>query len=251
MDTVTEFKPPYMSFQTFWNFVAELAAKPLPPAIDRSLMSTKSGTDQANLSATLLALGLTDADQRVTSKLRELVEADEGTRPAVLANLLQTYYPGPFRVSEVNGTGNDLNQVFTADYPSLGAGDTRRKAVRFFLHAADRAGLELSANFPTTRSGSGAPGTPRKRSAPKKRVAAAKPAAEEASQGPASGGHTATVALLSGGTITMTYDANMFALDLEDTDFLMGLIRQLKSYDRVSDAAGARSEPADFESSDE
>ena len=43
------FKPPYLSFQTFWAFLDELAAKPLPPQIDRSMLDKKSGTDQAGL----------------------------------------------------------------------------------------------------------------------------------------------------------------------------------------------------------
>lgn len=234
-----EFKPPYLSFQTFWNFLGELAAKPLPPAIDRSLMGTKSGTDQANLSAALASFGLTDSEQRVTEKLRELVAGDEAARAAVLGELLQQYYPGPFKVSAVNGTSNDLNQAFASDYPSLGAGDTRRKAVRFFLHAAERAGLELSANFPTTRAGSGAPGVTRKRTSTKKRTTTVKSQEEQAvTAAPPTGGHTATVELASGGRITMTYDANMFALDLDDTEFLMGLIRQLKSYSRTPASAG-------------
>lgn len=44
-----KFKPPYLSFQTFWGFVKELAAKPLPPQIDRTMLDKKSGTDQMNL----------------------------------------------------------------------------------------------------------------------------------------------------------------------------------------------------------
>jgi len=45
-DSESTFKPSYMSFQTFWNFIGELAKKPLPPQIDRSLLGSKSGTDQ-------------------------------------------------------------------------------------------------------------------------------------------------------------------------------------------------------------
>ena len=31
--TDIKFKPPYMSFQTFWSFIEDLSKKPLPPQI--------------------------------------------------------------------------------------------------------------------------------------------------------------------------------------------------------------------------
>jgi hypothetical protein len=63
------FRPPYMSFQTFWRFIEELAGKPLPPAIDRSIMSTRSGSDKANLTQALSTFGLTGPDAKVLSPL--------------------------------------------------------------------------------------------------------------------------------------------------------------------------------------
>src|SRR4051794_11347239 len=74
------FRPPYMSFQTFWRFIEELHSKPLPPQIDRSLMVTKSGTDQASLSATLAAFGLIGPRGEVQPALTRLVQGEEESR---------------------------------------------------------------------------------------------------------------------------------------------------------------------------
>ena len=96
MDTPEEsFKPPYMSFLTFWNFIAELRTKPLPPRIDRSLMSSKSGTDQFNLTLALTSFGLVDDDSRVLPLLQELTAADDEQRKSILAKMVTASYMNP------------------------------------------------------------------------------------------------------------------------------------------------------------
>ena len=159
-EEASAFKPPYMSFQTFWSFIEELASKPLPPGIDNSLMSTKSGTDRANSAMALTSFGLTDAGGRVQPELVTLVETPPDARKAAFGNLIRRNYIGPLRVSAENGTSADLYKAFDDEYPSIASSDTRRKAVTFFLHASRAAGIELSVHFPETRPGSGAPGCP-------------------------------------------------------------------------------------------
>lgn len=237
------FRPPYLSFQTFWKFIEELASKPLPPAVDRSIMTSKSGTDQANLIMALTSFGLTDAQGNVQPALTALIDetpADE--RKRAFGGLLRQYYVGPLRVSAQNGTPGDLNKVFMEDYPSIASSDTRRKSVTFFLHAARGAGIELSPHFPSTRSGSGAPGTAKARRSPTRRrmTAESSNSASKTVDGApkqAAAGHTLIITLKSGGTVTLNYDVDLFQVDDDDEGFVLSLVKKLRRYQTGSPIA--------------
>lgn len=229
------FRPPYLSFQTFWKFLEELSSKPLPPRVDRSIMTSKSGTDQANLTLALTSFGLTDTEGHVQPALTQLVTAPADERPQLFAELIRRYYEGPLRVSSENGSPLDLNKAFTDAYPSIASADTRRKAVTFFLHAARHSGIELSPHFPATRSGSGAPGAPKAKRVSSRRRNQGDPGRNgSTSQGAAQAGagQTNTVTLKSAGTVTLTYDVNLFEASDEDQKFVIGLINKLRAYQK-------------------
>ncbi|HEX8081340.1 MAG TPA: hypothetical protein VF557_14110 [Jatrophihabitans sp.] len=234
------FKPPYMSFQTFWRFIEELRAKPLPPQIDRSLMRSKSGTDQANLNATLDALGLVGPAGEVRAELKALVHGDDEGRRRVLAEIVRHFYPAPIAVSDQNGTNQQLQEAFRDAY-GMTAGETRRKAVTFFLHACREAGIELSPYFPSTRAGAGAPGAARARKPRPRRTAA--PTVPEATSQPATVTHSDvagdrySVPLASGGTVAVIVDVNLFDLTTDDRNFVIELIDKLKGYGPAKPAA--------------
>ena len=234
------FRPPYMSFQTFWKFIEDLSARPLPPQIDRSIMNSKSGTDQANLMSALTGFGLIGADQRVEPGLRDLAVSDEATRRERLAALIRKHYPEQVAVAEQNGTEQQLHQTFRESF-SLESADTRRKAVTFYLHAARTAGMTLSEYFPATRSGSGSPGTSRPKRPAKRRASAAPTnaasngaAARQREGQPHIGGDTYTVDLASGGTVSVAVSVNLFDLTTEDRSFVIDLIDKLKGYPQVA-----------------
>ena len=229
-----------MSFQTFWKFVEDLSARPLPPQIDRSIMNSKSGTDQANLMSALSGFGLIGADQRVEPALRDLAVSDDATRRERLATLIQKYYPEQVIVAEQNGTEQQLHQTFRESF-NLESADTRRKAVTFYLHAARTAGMTLSEYFPQTRSGSGNPGASRpKRPARRKGPAASVTGASTGSamrqrEGQARiGGDTYTVDLESGGTVSVAVSVNLFDLTTKDRSFVIELIDKLKGYPQAA-----------------
>lgn len=159
------FKPPYISFQTFWSFLTDLSEKPLPPQIDRGVMSGKSGTDQNNLIAAMSAFGLIgDHNRVIPERMAAMVSKEEAERIRALEFLVRAQYADAIDLSNDNGTEQQLHEVFRDKY-GLSAVETRRKCVTFFLHAARKAEIPLSAHFPQTRSGSGAPGVPRKKPA--------------------------------------------------------------------------------------
>ncbi len=223
------FKPPYMAFSTLWGFFSELSQKELPPRIDRSLMASKSGTDQANLLAAFSAFELVGPEQRVQPRLVELTSPDLDERKRALRELLAERYPTQVKISEDNGTGAQLQESFKEDFAL--EGDTRRKAMAFFLHAARTAGLHVSPHFPATRGGSGAPGVPRKRGSngirKKLPITADKPVAVSPQ---AAGGDTYTVTLQSGGQVSVVVDVNLFGLSTTDRDFVIDLVDRLKGY---------------------
>jgi hypothetical protein len=227
------FRPPYMSFQTFWRFIEELRSKPLPPQIDRSLMRSKSGTDQANLNAALDTFRLVGPGGEVRPELKALVEGDEDGRRRVLAEMLWRYYDQPLAVSRQNGTQQQLLEAFRDAY-GMSAADTRRKAMTFFLHACREAGIELSPYFPSTRAGSGAPGTARPRKTPRRRATTTTPSEPEsqtAAPTPTNtAGDTYSVTLASGGTVAVTVSVNLFELTTDDRNFVIDLVDKLRGY---------------------
>lgn len=230
------FRPPYMSFQTFWRFIEELRSKPLPPQIDRSLMSSKSGTDRANLTMAFQAFDLIGPGGSVRPELTAIVEGDEQGRRRVLAEVLGRYYAVPLWVSEQNGTEQQLIEAFRDAY-GMTAAETRRKSITFFLHAAREAQIELSSHFPSTRSGSGAPGVPRPRRTTRRK--ATTPQTLDKTSAPTSGsapnapqgGDRYEVNLGSGGSVSVEVSVNLFDLSTSDREFVIELVDKLKGYD--------------------
>lgn len=226
------FKPPYMAFQTFWNFVEDLSAHPLPPLIDRSLMGTKSGTDQANLINTLKAFGLVDEEQKVLSSLTALTDVDLEDRAPLLAELVRRHYAAALAVSESNGTASQLDQCFRESY-GITSADTLRKSITFFLHAARTAGVPLSPHFKATRSGQGAPGAPRKRAAKRRpKNGVAEPEVAGVQQPAIPDAYRLDVRLRTGGTMTLTVNVNPISLRGEDRSFFYDIVDKMTDYEQ-------------------
>jgi hypothetical protein len=237
MDTESSqtFRPSHMAFATFWNFIGDLASRPLPPQIDRSMLRNKSGTDQSNLMSTLSSFGLIGPapEHRVQQALVDLATTDMDKRKAELAKLIRHHYSAAVTISDRHGTDQQLHDVFRDTY-GMDSAATRRKAVTFFLHAARAAELPVSANFPATRSGSGLPGVPRA-----KRMGRRKPVNGTNGDTPGSGiateqhgpnGDTYTVTLASGGEVSVVVSVNLFELSTRDRDYVIGLVDTLKGY---------------------
>jgi hypothetical protein len=243
-----------MAFATFWNFIQELSERPLPPGIDRSMMNSKSGTDQRNLMAVLHGFGLIgpSPNNEVQPALEALANTDKEQRAAELAKLVRHHYPDAVALSETNDTEQKLQQLFREKY-GLETPDTRRKAQTFFLHAAQTAGISLSPHFPNTRPGSGAPGTPKA-----KRSRARKSSGDSASStpsptvsSPATSGteYSTQVKIGAAGVVSLTVNVNPLELSGEDRAFFYDLVDRMNEYrsrtpasPRNDDAATTRDE---------
>lgn len=238
-------KPPYFAFQTFWTFMGDLAAKPLPPQIDRSLLKSKSGTDQLNLLLALRAFELMDEKQFVRAEhLAPIAQGDAEARAKALGELVRRFYPDALALSGQSGTEGQLHDIFRVSY-GMSSADTRRKAVTFFLHAARKAGFELSQHFPATRSGSGAPGAPKVKRAPSgkrnKPAGAGSASAPLVTSEQTAAGERKQVSFGDAGQVTVT--VNVKWLDLPDNVFT-GLRAVIRDLEGLGDPINSPAPPA-------
>ncbi len=137
--------PPYISFRTLLNLIERMATEGAPRRIDRSFLSGLSGGYQTQVMAALRWLGLIGDGGAVQDRLTDLVDRPE-ERSALIATILRERYPEVVALGEENATQGQLEEEFKK-YGISGA--TLRKAVAFYLHAANFAGISLSPFFKT------------------------------------------------------------------------------------------------------
>jgi len=140
---------PYGPYKTVKSFVGRLKQTAIPPRIDNSVMIGLSGSAKSELRAALRYLGLVDTTDTVLPALKLLVEA-HGTE--VWSQELSDRVLGAYGavIGEEaewldNGTAQQLRDHFKAASGMDGA--SLDKAIRFFLAAAEDAGLTLSPYF--------------------------------------------------------------------------------------------------------
>lgn len=154
-ETGSSFKAPYPPFKTFTNFLERLEEKGMPPKIDRSYLTWLSGLGQSQLLQALRSFGLIDDTGHVTDDLRALARNSED-RPGLVAALLRRHYGGTVALGEINATQAQLEDEFKQSYGLTGS--TLRKAVAFYLNAAEYSGVTKSANWRTPRTRESKPG---------------------------------------------------------------------------------------------
>ncbi|MBA4159332.1 MAG: hypothetical protein H0X65_17935 [Gemmatimonadetes bacterium] len=152
-DARDRWSPPYISFTNVMHLLDRLENN-LPPRIDRSFLTGSNAVNTMTLAA-LRALDLIDAEGHPQEGLIALATRPD-ERKELLADLLRRFYPEPVELGSINATQSQLEEAFGRWGIS---GDTRRKAIAFYLKAADFAGVPISANFRTpsvTRADGGA-----------------------------------------------------------------------------------------------
>ncbi|MGE5646115.1 MAG: hypothetical protein ACM336_10020 [Acidobacteriota bacterium] len=209
---------PYVPFKTFLAALDKLE-RGMPNQFDRSVWPSYSGAIQGQLLAAFRFLGLMDENQCPTAAARELA-AGEKRRPALRA-LIAKKYEALVALDLTRTSPKQLDEAMRG-YGLSGA--THRKAVSFFLQAAQYAGMPLSVLLKAkTRT-----------AAAGHRRAPAAPAAPEPASAAAL---TKTVRLRSGGSVTLSASIDVFALGAEDRAFVFGLIDRLREYGEISSRA--------------
>lgn len=132
---------PYTSFKTMTNLFERLEEdQAIPPKIDRSFLGGSEG-QKTQVLAALKFFDLIGDDGAVKPLFQQIVGATK-ERPKLIRGLLEKHYPEATRLAGVHATTQQLQDTFAP----LG-GDTLRKAVTFYLHAAKYSGHPLSRHF--------------------------------------------------------------------------------------------------------
>ena len=235
--------PPYVSFQTLLNQIDRMASEGVPGRIDGTYLVGMAGGTQNQLKHALRSLGLIEGpEDRPSTALRQLV-ADQEARPKILADLLQQRYPRLVSL-EQDATMGQLDEVL-AGY-GLGT-DTRRKAATFYLAAAAFAGIPLSPVFKTSKVSKVRKATTG--SAAKKSVGKGSTPSGQSDSAPGPGTMVGSTTLHSGGTVTISVNANLFELSDDDQEFVTNLVKTLRTYKGTTPTSSviASEAPADQE----
>ena len=219
----------YVSWGTFKNALDTLSQGIPPNRIDKTVFPGMAWALQGQLFAGMKFLGLTDDDGRPTPHLEALATRDEEKRKGRLREILESRYTHLFALDLKKTTPGELAETMSSLYSVTG--ETRDKAVRFFLSAAEYAGIPLSPLLSTSKRAGGVNGTGRKRRT-KVKIPYMTGEAERTER--PSGGTSRTVELKSGGALTLSASLDLFALIPSDRKFVFDLIDKLEEYERRS-----------------
>ena len=229
--SLTRWVPPYVSFRRFLHQIELMESKGVPQRLDRSMLIGLSAPYQAQVMQALRALGMIDTAGIPMPALHELA-----TRPAerrhLLAELVRQRYPEAVRLAAGEGTPALLADEFKRGGLS---GDTLRKAAKFFLHAANYAGIPVNEQLRARRTAS-EPQPLRLTGRPVPKG----PYGSQADQitgaqltgvpGLRANQSIKTVALSSGGHVSLAVSVDIFALSVEDRQFVVGLVDRINGY---------------------
>jgi hypothetical protein len=204
---------PYVPFKTFLTALDALEAG-LPNQLDRSVWPSYSGAIQGQLLGAFRFLGLMDEGNCPTPALAELV-SKRGARRELLRGLIESRYRTLVALDLTRTSPRQLDEALR-QYGLSGA--THKKALSFFLQAAQFAGMPLSVLL-KARTRTAAFGH--------KRAATATAAPPETPAGALS----KTVRLRSGGTLTVAASLDLFSLAGEDRKLVFDLIDRLQEYE--------------------
>lgn len=220
---------PYLPFKTFLGAL-EALNHGVPPIIDRSIWRTQPGGVQGQIMGALRFFNLIDDGNKPTENLRRLVEKKEH-RAAAIRALLEWGYADLIAGDLTKMTAKMLEDGMERYGVS---GETKKKAVTFFLQAARFADLALSPYLQAQIRAT--PGTRRRRRKDGEDVVEGE-IQNGIGIGSKPAGESQTVELKSGGSITITVSINPFSLEQSDRAFVFDLIDKLKAYAK-GDKAG-------------
>lgn len=203
----------------------------MPLRLDRAMLIGLSDPYRAQVMQAFRAFGMIDAAGAPSRDLHELV-----TRPAdrrhLLAEMIRHRYPEAVTLVAGDGTPALLTDEFKRGGLS---GDTLRKAAKFFLHAAYYAGIPVNDRFRERRT----PAEPLRRRADGRTAQSVSPGSRVGritgdrpidAPGLRSNQNIKTVALGSGGHISLAVSVDIFALSVEDRQFVVNLVDTVNGY---------------------
>jgi hypothetical protein len=222
----TKVTPAYLPLRTFLNSFENLA-QGIPPRIDRSIWKNQPGGVQSQIVGAYRFFGLIDEQDHPTKKLQDLVQNRQ--KPAEqIKQLVEERYASILENDLGTMTSTLLDEYFDAAFDSQG--ETKRKAITFFLSALKLSGFTLSSFLQDKmKAGSG----PRKKRMTNKRSENPDDGEEDenlADDGQTTGS-TKTIELMSGGAITLSVSVDVISMSGSDRTFVFELIDKLQEYE--------------------
>jgi hypothetical protein len=221
--------PPYLPYKTLLSSL-ENFGQGIPPKIDRSIWKNQPGTVQSQILSAYKFLGLMNDTTGPTETLRELVQ-NRSTPGPTLKKIIQEKYKALLVHDLSTMTTTMLNSEFELAFKV--DGETKKKGIRFFLQATKANGFTLSKFLlDQTRAASSGP---RKKRVSKRDIDGDSPEEpdEEIAETP-SKGTKKTIALQSGGQLSIALSVDLFELSKGDREFVFGLIDSLQDYEAES-----------------
>jgi hypothetical protein len=223
----------YVPWGTFKNALDGLA-KGMPSRIDRSVFPGIAWNAQNQLFIALRFCGLLKGEDEPTPLLDELVKGTDEERKAKLTKVIRDSYADLIAIDLTKATKDHFEEKLGELYNVTG--DTKVKAVRFFVSAAQYLGISLSAFIlPKDGKTKGPRRTYTPRTAAKKGAANTTPLTPPPLVDPAiPAGTSKSVSLKSGGTLTLSATLDLFSLNAADRKFVFELIDKLEDYDHAA-----------------
>ena len=210
----------YVSFKTFLGAI-EALEHGIPKQIDRTIWRSQSGVVQSQIMMALRFFSLLDDEDRPTPALHRLVENKQDNRREQISALLHHAYRDIIAHDLTKMSPKMLEDAMDNYHVS---GDTKRKAVSFFLQAARFADFPMHPLLAgTIRTTSG-----------RRRKAKPRENGEQLPAGSSTPNSTTAqpkvIELASGGKVSLSIDVDVFSLSPEDRKFVFEIIDKLQGY---------------------
>ncbi len=234
--------PPYISYATFVTCLDWLKEMPvIPSQLDRSLWAGKfAGSTGSQLMSGLKFLRLLDSKNTPLPRLAELAQAGANDRKALMREILKESYGADL----VDNLATKTPKMVDEALEYLGTTDgTHRKAVSFFVNGAKVNDLQVpSAIAKKARVKASKTRGRRQTAANGSRESGENNAKADPSKAPTTApkhqeGSTKTVALRSGGTVSVSVSVNLLELSPDDRNWVFEVIDKLQEYERKEVAA--------------
>lgn len=225
----SEIPAAYLPFRTFLGAI-EALEHGIPKSIDRTIWRTQSGVVQSQIMMGLRFFSLVDEQDRPTPALHRLVDGKENRQEHIRALLLHAYHS----IVEHDLTKMTPKMLEDAMEEFHVTGDTKRKAITFFLQAAKYAELPMHPLLlGQIRNTFGR----RKRRVKELGLAIGEQIPQMAESVAVQQGSVKTLDLKSGGKLTLAISVDVFSMSAADRQFVFGLIDKLQEYEKGEPAA--------------
>lgn len=214
--------PPYLPYRTLLSSLDKLA-EGVPPRIDRGIWKNQTGSIQSLIMGAYRFFGLIDEQSKPTKRLHDLVAHRDKPNETVKA-ILEEKYAEVIKHNLATMTEALINEYFEETFGV--EGDTKRKAITFFLQAAKAVGMPLS-SFLQSQVRVRTTGTRRRKRDDGDMVDMEEGGDDEVSQA----GETKTVELRSGGNLMLSASVKFFDMDSDDRMFVFELLDKLRDYE--------------------